>query len=185
MEDKIAVFWFRRDLRLEDNVALHHALNSGFKVLPIFIFDEEIINTLPKQDARITFIYKSLKEIDNQLKTIGSSLRVLKGEPLEIWDKLVLDYKVKKVFFNKDYEPYALKRDESVKALLKSKGIETHTYKDQVIFEADEVLKANQTPYTVYTPYKNQWLKQFDVDKHVKLFDCQEFKSNFVSVNIN
>ncbi|MBU2951750.1 DNA photolyase family protein [Tamlana agarivorans] len=185
MENKIAVFWFRRDLRLEDNVGLHHALNSGYKVLPIFIFDEEIISTLPKQDARITFIHDSLKDIDDRLKAIGRSLQVLKGKPLEVWGELISDYNIAEVFFNKDYEPYALKRDEGVKSLLKSHDIEMHAYKDQVIFEGDEVLKADQTPYTVYTPYKNLWLKQFDAKKHTKTYDCKTSEYNFLKLDIN
>ncbi|AUS06407.1 cryptochrome/photolyase family protein [Pseudotamlana carrageenivorans] len=180
MENNITVFWFRRDLRLEDNTALHFALNSGNKVLPIFIFDEDIIEALPETDPRITFIYNSLKEIDLLLKSFGSSLLVLKGKPLNVWKKLCAKYRIEKVYFNKDYEPYAIKRDHQVSALLKTQNITTHAYKDQVIFEEHEVLKADQSPYTVYTPYKNQWLKHFDLKVHTALYDCVSNKSQFL-----
>ncbi|OBQ52816.1 deoxyribodipyrimidine photo-lyase [Tamlana sp. s12] len=180
MENKITIFWFRRDLRLEDNTALHFALNSGNKVLPIFIFDEDILESLPESDARITFIYNSLNEIDIQLKSFGSSLLVLKGKPLNIWKKLCTEYRVEKVYFNKDYEPYAIKRDNQISAFLNTQNIQTHSYKDQVIFEEHDILKADKSPYTVYTPYKNQWLKHFNLKVHTATFDCLNLKSQFL-----
>ncbi|WP_340075513.1 deoxyribodipyrimidine photo-lyase [Leptobacterium sp. I13] len=163
---KIAVHWFRRDLRLEDNIALSHAMQSDYSILPIFIFDEHIISSLPKDDARINFIHKQLQSIDSRLKKEGSSLLCLKGDPVRIWKELLTTYDIAEVYTNKDYEPYAIKRDTAIKELLHHHNISFKVYKDQVIFEENDVVKDDGTPYTVYTPYKNKWLKQFD-KKHI------------------
>lgn len=158
---KISVFWFRRDLRLEDNTALNHALAFGLPVLPVFIFDENIIDQLPKDDVRISFIYESLKTIHSKLKSCSSSLLCLKGDPVKIWENLTGQYEIAHVFFNKDYEPYAVKRDIEVKAVLAKQNIGFHGYKDQVIFEENEIVKKDGKPYTVFTPYKHKWLDHF------------------------
>ncbi|MBS9768777.1 MAG: deoxyribodipyrimidine photo-lyase [Flavobacteriaceae bacterium] len=165
---KISVFWFRRDLRLEDNVGLYKALLSGNKVLSIFIFDDEILEHLPKNDARVSFIYKALFEMDKTLKQNDSSLLIQKGNPLEIFKKITQKYTVQKVFTNTDYEPYATQRDAEIKAFLNTKNIDFESYKDQVIFEKNEVVKNNGQPYTVYTPYKNKWLQQFHSDNYLE-----------------
>lgn len=176
MNSKISIFWFRRDLRLEDNKGLYNALHSGNSVIPIFIFDDEILEKLPKNDARVTFIYDTLKDIDEKLKKEGSSLLVLKGKPLEEWKKLIEKYSVEKVFFNRDYEPYAIQRDKEISEFLTSKGITCESYKDQVIFETDEVLKKDGTPYTVYTPYKNQWLQLFNEKTDTQTYASKPIK---------
>ena len=160
-KNEIAVFWFRRDLRLDDNTGLRRALESGLPVLPLFIFDESILDDLPETDARVTFIYRQLETIHRKLESVGSGLVVKKGKPLELWKVLNDEFNIKKVFFNKDYEPYARTRDQKVIDLLLSKGIAVYATKDQVIFEKDEILKEDGTPYTVYTPYKNKWLDHF------------------------
>ena len=180
MNNKISVFWFRRDLRLEDNTAFYHALASEKPVLPIFIFDNEILEKLPKDDARVTFIYNTLKAIDEELKKVGSSLLILKGNPINVWKKLVADYEIETVFFNKDYEPYAIKRDKEVVTFLAAEGINCNAYKDQVIFEENEVLKKDGTPYTVYTPYKNQWLSLFKSGKDIVIHDCKAYKTQLL-----
>ena len=159
---KVAVFWLRRDLRLEDNTALNHALESGKPVLPIFIFDANILEELPENDARVSFIHRTLESIDQKLKEQGSSLLCLKGKPEEVWKKLLEEYDIATAYTNKDYEPYASKRDSAVKKLLKKKDIDLHFFKDQVIFEESEVVKDDGKPYTVYTPYKNKWLSHFN-----------------------
>lgn len=159
--NKISVFWFRRDLRFEDNTALHQALSIEKNVLPIFIFDEEIINELPANDPRINFIYDNLYQIDQTLKTKNASILVLKGNPIRIWKELLQNYSVKNVYVNKDYEPYARNRDREIKQLLAKKNIAFLAFKDQVIHEENEVLKKDGTPYTVFTPYKNKWLEIF------------------------
>lgn len=159
---KINVFWFRRDLRLEDNTALNAALSAGLPVLPIFIFDRNILNELPKNDARVGFIYDTLININEQLKTYQSSVLVIHDTPQGAWENLLETYHIENVFVNRDYEPYGTERDANIKSLLDSKGIGFHSFKDHVIFEPGEVLKSDGTPYTVYTPFKNAWLKRFD-----------------------
>ncbi len=155
------IFWFRRDLRLDDNTGLFHALQSGEEVLPIFIFDESILSQLPKDDARVTFIYKQLQEIQNQLQKIGKSLAVFYGEPFEVLNKILAENQINTVFTNHDYEPYARKRDLELYHLFKEYNTEFKTSKDQVIFEKSEVVKEDGTPYVVYTPYSNKWKEQF------------------------
>lgn len=155
------VFWFRRDLRLDDNVGLYHALQSGEEVLPIFIFDANILLQLPKDDARVTFIYKQLLNIQSQLNKLGKSLAVFYGNPFDVFKKLMAENNFKTVFTNHDYEPYARKRDLELFQLLKEKNIDFKTSKDQVIFEKSEVVKEDGTPYVVYTPYSNKWKDNF------------------------
>ncbi|SDX25794.1 deoxyribodipyrimidine photo-lyase [Lutibacter oricola] len=180
---EIAVFWFRRDLRLHDNTALFYALNSGCKVLPIFIFDEAILNELPKNDARASFIHQTLNTIHIDLTENKSSLYIKKGNVKKVWQELLNEYNIKKVFFNKDYEPYALKRDTEISNFLIENNIEVSSYKDQVIFESGEILKADGKPYTVYTPYKNKWWNLYN-SKELKLFPSENFKNNFVELSI-
>jgi deoxyribodipyrimidine photo-lyase len=155
------IFWFRRDLRLEDNAGLFHALRSGEEVLPIFIFDENILSQLSKDDARVTFIHQQLVKIQNQLNKFGKSLAVFYGDPFEVYNKILSEYEIKTVYTNHDYEPYARKRDLELYHLFKEYNIEFKTSKDQVIFEKSEVVKDNGTPYVVYTPYSNKWKDHF------------------------
>jgi len=155
------IFWFRRDLRLEDNVGLFHALQSGESVLPIFIFDEDILAQLPKDDARVTFIHQQLEKIQNQLLEIGKSLAVFHGKPMAIFQQLIAENKITTVYTNHDYEPYARKRDLDLYHLFKENNIAFKTSKDQVIFEKSEVVKDDSTPYVVYTPYANKWKENF------------------------
>ncbi len=157
---KVSIFWFRRDLRLEDNVGLNLALDAGCPVLPVFIFDDEILRELPADDARVTFIYETLFQMDLQLKKRGSSLRIFKGSPIEVWKEIVQLHDIETVFANRDYEPYAISRDKSLEELLIQKGIPFKTCKDQVIFEGNEVIKDDGKPYHVFTPYKNKWLRK-------------------------
>lgn len=158
---KISIFWYRRDLRLEDNTGLFEALNENENVLPIFIFDDSILDELPEDDARVNFIYESLSKINKQLNNHQASIQIFKGQIDDVWEKLVTTYDIQKVYSNKDYEPYAIKRDQKIKEFLNSKGIEMKTFKDQVIFEEDEIVKADGKPYTVFTPYKRKWLEKF------------------------
>jgi deoxyribodipyrimidine photo-lyase len=158
--DTISAFWFRRDLRIDDNAGLYHALSSGKPVLPVFIFDTDITDPLPKDDPRVSFIYDALAKLNNSLAEFGSSILIEKGKPLEVWKKIMGQFQIDAVYANHDYEPYASKRDEEIKNLLESNGIPFHTFKDQVIFEKHEVVKADGKPYTVFTPYKKQWLRR-------------------------
>lgn len=160
--ESISIFWFRRDLRLHDNTALNQALKSGKPVLPIFIFDNEIVEGLEEDDLRLNFIYSNLSSLNNKLKAYGSSLKIFKGQVHDVWKSLLRDYDVSEVYINRDYEPYARERDLRLEKLLKSNNIPLNTFKDHVIFEPDEVLKDDGMPYTVFTPYKKKWLKTYD-----------------------
>lgn len=161
---ELVVFWFRRDLRYDDNVGLASALKSGFKVLPVFIFDSEIIKNLDKDDARLNFIYDKLKDVNSELNKRNSSLLILKDNVKNAFDKLLKKYKVKAVYANSDYEPYAIARDNKIRLFLKSYGVDIKLFKDQVVFEPNEVLKPDGKPYTIFTPYKNKWLKKLELN---------------------
>ena len=160
--DKISIFWFRRDLRLKDNHGLYQALESGKKVLPIFIFDEDILDLLEnKSDKRVDFIVQALQTLNSFLKSKNKGIKIFKGKPLEIYKKLTENYEIEAVYSNEDYEPYAIKRDQEIADFLASKNINFHQFKDQVIFHKDEIVKADKKPYTVYTPYSKLWLNEF------------------------
>ncbi|SDS25040.1 deoxyribodipyrimidine photo-lyase [Polaribacter sp. KT25b] len=179
MKTTINIFWFRRDLRLDDNCGLFHALSSDKKVLPIFIFDEDILKKLPKEDARVSFIHQELKNINQQLLEINSGLSVFHGKPMDIFKDLSEKYIINTVFTNHDYEPYALKRDLEIKDFLASKNIIFKTFKDQVIFERNEIVKKDGTPYKVYTPYSKKWLEAFH-SKGIQFFPSDEKLENFI-----
>lgn len=156
--DKINIFWFRRDLRLEDNAGLHHALKSGLKVMPVFIFDTEILDQLQdKSDKRVDYIQQALANLQRDLIDLKGGLTVYYGKPLDIFKNLTEKFDIDTVFCNKDYEPQAIKRDKRVKDFLHKKDIGFSDYKDQVIFEKNEILKSDQSPYTVFTPYSKKW----------------------------
>lgn len=168
MKNKIALFWFRRDLRLEDNHGLSQALASGHPVLPIFIFDPLILERLhDKKDRRVDYIFQALDQLREQLKELGSDLLTFHATPLAVFETLLDQYNVQHVFCNRDYEPEALARDTEIWATLQKKNIGFHAYKDQVIFDRKEVLKKDSTPYTVYTPYAKAWkLKYFSQEPY-------------------
>ncbi len=157
----MTIFWFRRDLRIEDNKGFFEALKDNASVLPIFIFDQSILEQLPKDDARVTFIHELLSKINNQLQIHGKSLAVFHGEPLAIIKKLIAENPIDALHANRDYEPYARTRDQEVYELLQSKNIEFKSFKDQVIFEKSEVTKDDGLPYVVYTPYAKKWKENF------------------------
>jgi deoxyribodipyrimidine photo-lyase len=162
MKDTVNIFWFRRDLRLDDNVGFYNALKSEHPVLPIFIFDEEILKKLPKDDARITFIYETLQKMRTKLKDKNSSsIAMFHGEPAVVYKNLLEKYNIDTVFTNRDYEPYAKERDGKIEQLLNDNTIKFKTFKDQVIFEQNEVTKKDGLPYVVYTPYMKVWKEQF------------------------
>ncbi|MEL6590436.1 MAG: deoxyribodipyrimidine photo-lyase [Bacteroidota bacterium] len=159
-------FWFRRDLRLDDNVGLVHALKSGKKVIPVFIFDREILDELPQKDARVEFIHRTIEDLQNQLQELGSSMLVRYGQPLEIWPELLAEQQFQCVYTNHDYEPYAINRDRELKSMLADKGVGFETFRDQVIFEKAEILtKSKGTPYTVFTPFSRAWKAALTKDR--------------------
>jgi|SRR5690606_34228640 len=162
MKEDISICWLRRDLRLHDNAALFHALKSSHKVLLLFIFDTTILSKLPdKKDRRVSFIHESLTSINQELIDYGSSLYIVCDTPLAAFEKLNKQYTIKSVFANRDYEPYAIKRDRQIEDFAKANHFVFNTYKDQVIFEKSEVIKADGTPYTVFTPYSKVWKQQY------------------------
>jgi deoxyribodipyrimidine photo-lyase len=165
---KINIFWFRRDLRLHDNTGLTNALKSDLPVLPVFIFDTNITGELETKDPRISFIYGILEKINSELMSAGSSLHILKGDPESVWKKLIASFDINSVFINKDYEPYAIERDCRIKNLLTRFNISMQSSKDQVIFEENEIIKSDGKPYTVFTPYKNRWLKNLALNPLTK-----------------
>ena len=186
MKPVVSLFWFRRDLRLHDNAGLYHALKSGTPVLPIFIFDRTILDQLDeKADARVQFIRDSLSLIQEELKKRGASLDVFYGYPSAVFSKLLSAYQVVKVFTNHDYEPYARERDAAVAKLLQQEGVPLLTYKDQVIFEKDEILKEDGKPYTIFTPYSKKWKarltgfyqRPYPVEKYLRHLYRQEAKA--------
>lgn len=161
--DKLTLFWFRRDLRLEDNLGLYYAHQNEKQVLPLFIFDTEILDKLEdKKDARVHFIHEQVQRLRDELASYQSSLLVRHGKPLDIFRSLTREYDVRNVYTNRDYEPYAKKRDKEVAAFLQGKGIDFYDFKDQVIFETDEITTDKGDFYKVFTPYSKRWLKKFE-----------------------
>jgi deoxyribodipyrimidine photo-lyase len=182
VKEKIAIFWFRRDLRLNDNAGLYHALKSGLKVLPLFIFDKNILDKLEdKDDARITFIYQEIETLNALIQKQSSSLLVKYGKPDEVWASILSDYDVKEVYTNHDYEPYAFDRDEALNTYFFKNDITFHTYKDQVIFEKSEITKDDGKPYVVFTPYKRKWLSKLN-NFYIKPYPTEKYFNNFIDV---
>ena len=179
MKEKINLFWFRRDLRLTDNCGLFHALNSNKKVLPIFIFDSVILDKLHKNDSRVSFIHQELESIHTELLKVNGALSIIHGKPLEEFKQLTEKYQIDTVFTNHDYEPYANDRDSKIKDFLASKGISFKTYKDQVIFERNEIVKQDGTPYKVYTPYSRKWLSTFQ-EKEIQFYPSESLLENII-----
>ncbi len=177
----VAIHWFRRDLRLNDNAALYHALKSGLQVQCAFIFDENILSKLNKGsvDKRVVFIHEQIAHLSLELQKLGASLAVYHDTVENAWEKIVKDYPVKSVFTNHDYEPYARNRDQKIGKFLLSKNIEFLTCKDQVIFEKDEVVKDDGKPYTVFTPYKNKYRKKL-TEFYLKSYPNKKYEKNFL-----
>jgi len=163
--ESFGLMWFRRDLRLEDQRALYYALKEQGAVLPVFVFDREILDELPGvRDARINFIYGVVVDLKRRLEAMGSSLWVYNGKPLDAFRVLISTYHITGLYMNRDYEPYAMERDSQVVGLMEGHHIPVKSYKDQVVYEADEVLKKDGTPYTVFTPYMRRWKQHLQED---------------------
>ncbi|WP_129714403.1 deoxyribodipyrimidine photo-lyase [Pedobacter sp. SYP-B3415] len=177
MKDPINICWLRRDLRLKDQAALYHALKGEYPVLALFIFDSNILDELKEDDPRVTFIYHEITRVDSELKKRGSGMLVCHGKPEEIWTTLVKDYNIQQVFANRDYEPYARERDDSLAEFLSSEKIGFNLFKDQVIFETDEIVKPDGKPYTVFTPYWRKWKQKLD-DFFVKAYPSESYLKN-------
>ncbi|HVV06991.1 MAG TPA: deoxyribodipyrimidine photo-lyase [Puia sp.] len=174
----VNIFWFRRDLRLHDNAGLYHALRGDLPVLPLFIFDRAILDQLEeKVDVRVQFIRDTLVTLQSALGRRGSGIEVHYGLPEEVFAAVLSRYKVGQVFTNLDYEPYARQRDGAIAKLLASQGIPFHIYKDQVIFDRDEIVKDDGTPYTVFTPYSKRWKARVN-DFYLRSYPVERYLDN-------
>ncbi len=183
MSQKVSLFWFRRDLRLEDNAGLWKALNSGVPVVPIFIFDPNILSKLEDtRDARVSFLHERLQHLKAQLEDLGSDLLVFYDKPLNVFKSLCLQYEVTGLFFNRDYEPYARERDKAVYEYFETISASCIGAKDHVIFEKNEVVKADGTPYLVYSPYAKAWKKRCTSD-HFKAYPTQNHFNSFFQMD--
>jgi deoxyribodipyrimidine photo-lyase len=181
--DKISIFWFRRDLRLNDNAGLYHALKAGLPVLPIFIFDTDILDKLSdKKDRRVEFIHQTIQNLCQELRALGSTLWVRYGKPSAVFQELISQLPVNQVFTNHDYEPYAQKRDAEIKGILNGQGIDFQTFKDQCIFEKSEILTDAGKPYTVFTPYSRKWKAHIN-DSFINSYPTEDYFKNLISVN--
>ena len=180
--NKATIFWFRRDLRLHDNVGLFHALSKSKNVYPIFIFDKDITKNLNKDDYRLNFIKEQINLMNEKLKKYECSINIFYGKPLDVFKNIISKTEVEKIVFNKDYEPYAIKRDCAIKELVTKNNIEFIGYKDHVIFEENEVVKDNGDPYVVYTPYSRKWINKLN-DKEIISYHSDEYLSNLKSFN--
>jgi len=177
MDKKINIFWFRRDLRIEDNAGLYRALKAKNPVLPLFIFDRNILDKLPKDDARVTFIFQAIQDLKEKFRKQGSDLLVKYGKPEKIWPDILKEYQVETVFSNHDYEPYGRERDDAMHEFLNSENIAFKTFKDQVIFEKGQILKADKSPYTVFTPFYKQWHAKLN-DFYLKPYPTKKYLKN-------
>lgn len=179
MNERVNVFWFRRDLRLNDNAGLFEALKSGLPVVPVFIFDKNILQQLEdKSDRRVTFIYQQLEKINKELKKNHSSLKIFYATPPEAFKKLFSEYEINTVYANHDYESYARERDKEIALLCKRHNVNFSTFKDQVVFEKMEVAKDDGTPYTVFTPYSKKWKQKFK-EQGISINDTKKYFNDF------
>ena len=184
MNEKVSIHWFRRDLRIEDNTALHEALKSPHKVICLFIFDKNILDKLvDKDDRRVTFIYLQIQKFKKQLQEYGADLIVKYGFPEEIWKSILNDYNVDLVYANHDYEPYGIQRDEYLNDYFHQNNIQFNTYKDAVIFEKMEVGKDDGTPYTVFTPYSKKWKSKLN-DFYLKEYPTEKYIQNLYKIKL-
>ncbi len=177
-KDSIVLFWFRRDLRLHDNKGLFHALNSGKSVLPVFIFDEHILDPLPQDDHRVNFIYDTLKEMHGELQRSGRGLLVLKGKPEAVMPELLSKYNISCIYCNEDHELYGRERDESIAVLCKKQGVGFYGFLDHLVAGKDHVLTAEGNPYKVFTPYSRAW-KTVIGEKHTGNYSSEKFLEAF------
>lgn len=182
MSNKITVFWFRRDLRLSDNHGLYKALENSENVLPIFIFDTEILSKLEnKEDKRVDFIFQAFQTLNEYLEKTGKSIKLFNGKPLDIFKDLLKKNPIESVYCNEDYEPSAIKRDAEIEKFLAENNVEFHQFKDQVHFSKDEILKSDGKPYSIYTPYSKQWLLKYRELK-VENYPSEKHLKNLVDV---
>ncbi|MEO8712221.1 MAG: deoxyribodipyrimidine photo-lyase [Parafilimonas sp.] len=178
MPGAINIIWFRRDLRLHDNAALYYALKDGNPVIPVFIFDKNILDDLEdKKDRRVEFIREALVDMQTELEKHTTSLQVFYNTPQDAFTKLLKKYTIEKVFTNEDYEQYAIDRDQQISTLLKKHDAELKLYKDHVVFSKDEIVKDDGKSYTVFTPYSKKWLLKLD-EFFLKSYPAKKYFNN-------
>ena len=184
-KDKVSVFWFRRDLRINDNHGLLKALEGDYPVLPIFIFDENILDELEDElDARVSFIHQTLNNLQNQLSKRHKGLKVYYDTPESAWEKVLEEFNVQSAYTNRDYEPYAQSRDKNIYELLKDEEIHFKGFKDHVIFEKDEILTQKGEPYSVFSPYSKNW-KSSLTEHTFQHFKSEDKLENLYTINTN
>ena len=176
MKKEISIFWFRRDLRLDDNKGLFNALNENETVLPIFIYDKNILDKLKKDDHRIDYINYSILKMNNLLSKKNKSISSFYGYPNEVFSKLINEFDIKKVYVNRDYTPYSIKRDLIIQKLLENNKIQFYDFKDHVLFEKNEIVKDDGTPYKVYTPFSKKWINKMN-EQGVPNYSSNSFSS--------
>jgi deoxyribodipyrimidine photo-lyase len=175
---KVNIFWFRRDLRLQDNIGLYRCSESDKSFIPVFIFDQSILKKLPeKSDSRVQFIHNTLVEIKEKLQEYGSDLRVYLDTPKFAFKRIIEEFDIEGVYTNEDYEPEAIKRDLEVSKYLEAEGISFFQFKDQCIFAKNDILKKDGKPYTVYTPFKNKWLESLKPENIISVNNKKNLKS--------
>jgi deoxyribodipyrimidine photo-lyase len=180
--EKENAFWFRRDLRLEDNKGLYYALQENLPLRGYFVFDTKILNLLEdKSDARVSFIHQQIDRIHSELSKQGSTLEVFHGTPEQAWGYWMQKYPIQHLFYNEDFEPYALQRDQTIDCMAAKQGIGIRKYLDHLIFYPSEVTKDDGKPYTVFTPYAKKWKKRwedsFEKNPQNLYFPSQEHKN--------
>ena len=180
MKQTLNIFWFRRDLRIDDNKGFYEALKGKHSVLPIFIFDNEILDKLPKNDARVTFIHETLQKMAKSLQNeYHTSIGMYHGKPLDVFKQLTENYTIETVYTNHDYEPYAKSRDLEIETYLSIRSIQFKTFKDHVVFEKNEITKADGNPYMVYTPYMKAWKTTFKTI-NFEIFNTKPYLKNLI-----
>lgn len=184
-EEEICIFWFRRDLRLFDNTGLFQALISAFRVLPLFIYDTQILSRLEdKDDIRLSFLNDEIEHLENTLKQTGAGLICAYGDPIDIWKELTQKYRIKAVYANEDYEPYGMKRDSMVREILGRSGADFKLFNDHLIFRPGSVLKEDRGVYSVYTPFSRRWKAQFHIEM-LKPAKSEMYLHNFIKQTQN
>lgn len=179
MKQRVSIFWFRRDLRLDDNAGLWKALKNGDPVLPLFIFDPDILSKLEdREDARVSFLYQRIQNLKAQLLELGSDLLVFNDKPLDVFKQLNVNYEITGLYFNRDYEPYAKARDKGVYEYFQTLDVPCVGAKDHVLFEKNEVVKADGTPYLVFSPYAKAW-KKLCTAYHFKAYPTEKYFEYF------
>ncbi|MBU87152.1 MAG: deoxyribodipyrimidine photolyase [Flavobacteriaceae bacterium] len=180
----ISIFWFRRDLRLDDNKGLYNALKNHDNVLPIFIYDKNILDRLKKNDHRIQFIKNKIEKINESLSKINKSIVQFYGKPVEVFEKLIQEFQISSIYLNRDYTPYAIKRDNEIIKLSKKNNIKFNDFKDHVLYEKFDITKDDGKPYKVYTPYSRKWLSKLDSDG-IKNYPSEKLINNLIKINSN